>query len=289
MTHLSSPARRVRRATVAGALALTVLGFGTAGIAGAQPPAPRGVASSCSAQRTVMDGLEREVAAHNAKPHLFELPREQAGFDAYNAEKVDIDARVNANQNRLDACITAALRLSGGPFAPVAAPVPSVLTQLVKSGRFTAASRQDDVDELLDTLDEQAQKYDEAWADAKLQGDKQPKVGASDPARPGQSVGSDETGGPQVTPDWIVPLSDILKMPKFMQLDAESMWMVTMSPLNREWVSSQAAMGRRSPSIAAVSGTSDKWLEQQAALADTIRGQLESLIEQLADSQPQDQ
>jgi hypothetical protein len=78
-------------------------------------------------------------------------------------------------------------------------------------------------------------------------------------------------------------------MPKFMQLDAESMWMVTMSPLNREWVSSQAAMGRRSPSVAAISGTSDEWLKAQAKLADQIRGQLEQAIEQLADSQPQDQ
>ena len=160
--------------------------------------------------------MHQEVVAHNAKPHLVELPREQAGFDAYNAEKRDIDARVATTQDKFDTCITAALTLAGGPFAPVAARVPNVLTQLVKSGRYGTANRQDDVEELLDTLDEQAQKYDEAWADAKLQGDKQPKRGDSDPARPGQSVGSDANGGPQLTPDWVVPLSDILKMPKSM-------------------------------------------------------------------------
>jgi hypothetical protein len=284
MTHLNT-ARRVRRATVA--VALTVLGVGTAGVAQAAPPT--GLASSCSAQRAAMDSLKAEVVAHNGKPHLFELPREQAGFDAYNAEKRDIDGRVQVAGDKLDNCITAALRLAGGPFALVAAPVPAALTQLVKSGRFTAANRQGDVDELLDTLDEAAQKYDDAWKDAQLQGATQPNVGTPDPARPGQSVGPDGQGGPQVTPDWIVPLSDILKMPKFMQLDAESMWMVTMSPLNREWVSNQGAMGRRSPSVATMAGVSEQWLKRQKQLTDTVSGQLEALIGQLADSQPDDQ
>jgi hypothetical protein len=275
--------------SAAGVALLTILAFSTSGVAAAKPPAASGAAPACSAQLAAMDAMQREVDAHNAKPHLFELPSQQAGFDAYNAEAADIRARGATVQANRDKCLAAALRLSGGPFAPVSAPVPDGLTQLVKSGRFRGANRQEDVDELIDTLDENAQKYDEAWADAKLQDEPQPKPGDSDPARSGAHVGTDAQGGPQVTPDWVVPLSEILKMPKFMQLDAESMWMVTMSPLNREWVSSQAAMGRRSPSVAAVSGTSDEWLKGQAKLADQIRGQLEQVIEQLADSQPDDQ
>lgn len=287
MTDLNPPGRWARRTAAASAAALTVLGFGAAGVAEAEPAT--GLASACSAQQAAMAAMGQEVIAHNNKPHLFELPREQAGFDAYNAEKADIDARVTATQNKLDACLLAAVKLSGGPFARVSAPVPAALTQLVKSGRFGAPNRQDDVEELLDLLDEQAQKYDEAWADAQLQGAAQPKPGAADPARPGQSIGSDANGGPQVTPDYVVPLSEVLKTSKFMKLDAESMWMVVMTPLNREWVSNQAVIARRSPSAAAVSGTSEQWLKRQRALADTTRGQLEQLIDQLADSQPDDQ
>jgi hypothetical protein len=278
-----------RNSTIAGVAVLTTLAFSTSGVAAAKPPTASGAAPACSAQLAAVDAINREVDAHNAKPHTYELPSQQAGFDAYNAEAADIRARGATVQANREKCFAAALRLSGGLLAPVAAPVPDGLTQLIKSGRFRGANRQEDVDELIDTLDENAQKYDEAWADAELQDQRQPKPGDTDPARPGASVGTDAQGGPQVPPDWVVPLSDILKMPKFMQLDAESMWMVTMSPLNREWVSSQGAMARRSPSVAAVSATSDDWLKNQKKLADQTRGQLEQIIEQLADSQPQDQ
>jgi hypothetical protein len=194
-----------------------------------------------------------------------------------------------AVQQKLDSCVVAAMQLSGGPFGRVPTAMPNELAQLVKSGRYAGPNRQEDVDELLEVLDENAQEYDDAWADAKLQDQSQPKVGDDDPARPGETVGADPQGEPQVTPDYVIPLSDILAMPKFLDLDPESMWMVTMSPLNREWLSHQAAMARRSPSVAAVTGTDAKWLKDQVELADGIRSQLQLLIDQLADSQPDDQ
>lgn len=288
MTHPITTGHGARRAALAGAAALTLLGLTPIAIAEATPPAPTGASSACAEQNTAMDTMQGEIAAHNAKPHHFELPREQAGFDAYNAEAADIRSRATSAQGNLNTCMLVALKLSGGPFASVAAPVPSGLTQLVKSGRYSGPNGQQDIEKLLETLDENAQEYDDAWAEAKLQDQPRPEPGDADPARPGQVVGTDEEGGPQVTPDYVIPLSEMLQMPKFLELNADSMWMVAMSPLNREWVSHQAAMSRRSPSVAAAAGTSDDWMLDQAELADQVRGQFEQLIEQLADSEPDD-
>lgn len=288
MNHPATRGLRGRRTATAATAAL--LALAAAGQAGATPPPPTGAPSACSAQRSAVDAINGEIDAHNARPHTFELPREQAGFDAYNAEAAEIRGRATGIQHKLDSCLAAAMQLSGGPFSRLQAGVPNALTQLIKSGRFTGPNRQEDVQELLDVLDENAQEYDDAWADAQLQDHQsQPKVGDDDPARPGQTIGADAQGDPQVTPDYVIPLSDILAMPKFLDLNPESMWMVTMSPLNREWLSDQAAMARRSPSVAAYTRTDEKWLKDQAELADGIRSQLQQLIDQLAESQPDDQ
>ncbi|MBX7451912.1 hypothetical protein GR927_28310 [Mycolicibacterium sp. 3033] len=272
---------RRRRAAYVGAVAAT-LAFGLCHPnAHAEPLPPGALPGACPAQRAVLEQVNAEILVHNAKPHVFTVPQQAAEASAYDAEANALNARGDAAQNSLNKCLDAARQLISDEMFN---PTPPGLGQMIKRAHIAAPNRQQDVEELIDFLDEQAQQYDDEWS--RLQEQDKPEVGDADPARPGQDIGSDSSGEPQVTPDWVVPLSDILKMPRALDLNADSLWMVTMSPLNREWMSNQGAMARRSDSVAAVSGASDKWLEAQLEFIEQTRGQLEGLINELADSEP---
>jgi hypothetical protein len=47
--------------------------------------------------------LNAEIDAHNAAPHVFELPDQQAAYEAYNEEKASLDGRKAALQKQVDA------------------------------------------------------------------------------------------------------------------------------------------------------------------------------------------
>lgn len=280
MTHF---AVRLGRAALAGTVAST-LAFGLQQPTAHAEPPPEVLVGACPAQRAIMDQVNAEILAHNAKPHVFTIPQQAAEAAAYDAEANALNARGASAQSSLNKCLDAMRKLFSGPRAASLNPTPPGLTQMIKRSHNAAPNRQTEVKELVEFLDEQAQKYDDEWG--RLQELDKPEVGATDPARPGQDIGAATDGGPQVTPDWVVPLSDILKMPRALDLNADSLWAVATSPINREWVSNQGAMSRRSDSVAAVSGASEEWLQAQLDLAETIRGQLEGLIKELADSQP---
>jgi hypothetical protein len=70
-----------------------------------------------------------------------------------------------------------------------------------------------------------------------------------------------------------------------MNLNAENMWMITMSPVNRQWISDQAALAKNSPSVAAVTGLDEAWLQHQSELADNGRQKLLDAIDMLLKSQ----
>ena len=281
MTRLAARAGRAAlAATVVSTLALGL----QQPLALAGPSLGQVPSGACPAQRAVMSQVNADIAVHNAKPHVFQIPEQAAAAAAYDAEAAALEARGASAQLSLNACLDVIRKLFAGNDADKLAPTPPGLTQMIKRRHNAVPNRQAEVEELVDFLDEQAQKYDDEWG--RLQELDKPGVGDSDPARPGETIGSGTDGGPQVTPDWVVPLSDILKMPRALDLNEDSLWAVTMSPLNREWVSNQGAMARRSGSVAAASGVSDEWLQAQLDLADAIRGQLEGLIKELADSQP---
>lgn len=282
-----SPARRsscTLRTVAAGAAAMAMVGLSVVTPTAAHALPPLGD-SVCTGPRAEAAALDREIAEHNAKPHVFDYPREQAAFDAYNAEAAALRARAAAVDARLTTCLTAALKLSGpvsGPGIPAA--MPAALPQLIKSARAGVPNRQQEIEELIGVLDDAAQEYDDAWADQVLQNKEQPEAGDDDPAFTDRTIGTDESGQPQVTPDYVIPLSDILEMPKFLQLSPESMWMVTMSPVNRQWISDQAVLAKHSPSVAQFTGVDDSWLQAQLKLADAVRQQLQDAIDMLAES-----
>ncbi|WP_194891149.1 polymorphic toxin-type HINT domain-containing protein [Catenulispora pinisilvae] len=59
-----------------------------------------GLESQASSVESQITELNNEIAAHNAEPHVFELPDQQAAYDAYNEEKASLDGRKAALQNQ---------------------------------------------------------------------------------------------------------------------------------------------------------------------------------------------
>lgn len=57
--------------------------------------------------------LNAEIDAHNAEPHTFELPDQQAAFDAYNEEKATLDAQKESLQNQLNSLSAQSDKLQG--------------------------------------------------------------------------------------------------------------------------------------------------------------------------------
>src|SRR2546423_14960571 len=82
-THASAHAARGR---CAGLVALVVLGAGSTVPSVADAAPPLAADSVCTGPRGEMAAINQEIDAHNASPHTFTVPREQAAADAYNAE-----------------------------------------------------------------------------------------------------------------------------------------------------------------------------------------------------------
>ena len=58
--------------------------------------------SQAASLESQISDLNTQIAAHNAEPHVFELPDQQAAYDAYNAEKASLDERKAALQSQAD-------------------------------------------------------------------------------------------------------------------------------------------------------------------------------------------
>jgi hypothetical protein len=220
------------RASRTGPLSLMVLvGAGTAIPAGAHAATPR-PPIRCAPARVAT--VNQQISAHNSNPHTFTVPQEQAAAYAYNAEAAALHARADTIQSRLDASLVAATKLSNWPTGPgIPAAMPSKLPQLIKSARVNAPSQQEAAEKLLEVLDDAAQEYDDEGAKQVLQDEQQPPSRRSGSGFPGRHHRHGRRGQPQVTPGYLIPLSDILEMPNLMSLNPENMWMVTMSPVNR--------------------------------------------------------
>lgn len=59
--------------------------------------------NQANALNSQAETLNSEIDAHNAEPHTFELPDQEAAYEAYNEEKANLDAQKASLQNQLNA------------------------------------------------------------------------------------------------------------------------------------------------------------------------------------------
>jgi len=260
-------------------LAVLLLLLGLAcGLPVATSGAAPGPAQGCESQQQALDSINAEIARHNAQPHDFIVPRQQAAADAYDAEAAQLNApgsqaQANLNscaavvakladhgtlpkpsQDRIDKINAAKARLPSGyaPPAPpprnslggvaVAPPMQPVFKQLRQKGPWS--------DDLI------------------LQGQAKPGVGDPDPARNGAPIPgmASDPSRPAVVVDHIVPIAALMYVPGFLNLPAEYMYIVANSPRNLQWMSAYANGMKNSDSVARIGNADPKWVQEHVQL-----------------------
>ena len=118
--------------------------------------------------------------------------------------------------------------------------------------------------------------------DVRLAGKVAPRVGAPDPVYPGQKIGETKTGDPKVSPDHIVPLAELIKLPGFLKLTSDQMFILSQLPLNYQWLSWTANTAKNSGSAARMLPKADRnWAGKQIQLQNETRNQLQDIIKNL--------
>ena len=269
--------------------ALTLLLLGT--------PVAQAADDPCASQQAALDQVHAQIDAHNAEPHTFIVPDQQAAADAYDAEAAELDAAQTAAMEALQTCqdTLGALADAGPNSAPLKSPSPYM---------------RDLINKLRNQLPSNVRQYTSPDADGywripkgarplylklrqdnpgksfgapSLQGQPRPNIGDPDPIHPGQTIigkTSDPTV-PAVTADHIVPIAEIMNMPGFLELDADNMYLVTRAPVNFQWMSQADNLVKSSGSAALIEDADPTWLAQQLTLHDEVKDQLAQIIQKL--------
>ena len=118
----------------------------------------------------------------------------------------------------------------------------------------------------------------------RLQGRLRPAPGDPDPALPGRAI-QGTADAPHVSPDHIVPLSEILTLPGFWQLDAQNMLLVLNAPINYQWLSYRANQSKQSRSATGMLNAEPAWIEEQLALREVALQRLQQAIDLMLEQQ----
>ncbi|OBF70133.1 hypothetical protein A5750_24980 [Mycobacterium sp. 852002-51613_SCH5001154] len=280
-------------------LAAVLFLFGlTGGMSVATGAAAPGPPQGCESQQGALDSVNAEIARHNAQPHDFVVPREQAAADAYDAEAAQLNARGSQAQANLNNCAAAIAKLADHGTLPrpsqdridkinaakaglppgYAPPAPPPRNSL---GGVAVAPPMQPVFKQL--------RQKGPWPDDLiLQGQAKPGVGTPDPARNGAPIPgmASDPSRPAVVVDHIVPIAQLMYVPGFLNLPAEYMYVVANSPRNLQWLSAYANGMKNSDSIARIGDADPKWVQEQIQLENDTRATLQDLINQLLTTLP---
>jgi hypothetical protein len=277
-------------------LALGLAGIGAALVARADP-APD--IPGCEAQKQAFDAVEADIARHNAQPHDFLLPQQQAAYDAYNAEKAQLDARQAQARAAGMSCEAAVreLAVGGSPLKPTQREVATIDAAKSRvSPGYTAPAPPGTGSNKNIVLPKELRPLAEAvrgsrgamsqkLGNATLQGKRKSQfaIGDPDPFRPGRTIQpspSDPTR-PNLAVDHIVPVAKVVQLPGFLKLPAEQMYVVANSPLNLQWMSRDANLAKGSRDVAAMTDVDPHWQKEQAALQQQTEQKLQEIINRL--------
>lgn len=249
----------------------------------------------CAEQLAAKQSSDAEIDAHNARPVD---TSNAAAVAAYNAEADQLQIVQDAAVARVEACFqaVAATMESTTALEPEAIPA-DVKTNIEQikttippgftpgpappAGRNWQVPSTSPLKPLYDQLRAGNPGVD---GTAVLRGQTRPAVGAVDPAYPG-AVFTPTKRGVWANADHIVPLAEIVNMPKFTQLSAQNMYTATRAPINLQWLSVRANSSKQSRSVAGMAGVDPTWQASQLALQNQVRQEIKDLIDLLLKSQ----
>jgi hypothetical protein len=284
-----------RSTLLAAALLLLTVLFGVVAVPAASADTSDKV---CPDLSSAWDSWSQRADAHNAAPHNFS-PSQQAQFDAYNAEKAQLEAERDALNRRQSACDSAAKAQvpndPRGPDTKTQAP-PDKRDRLVKAindipsgwqpparipGRRATVPNESPVRPIYDILRAGNPKSARGLGDVFLQGKSRPKPGDADPAYDGGKI-QGKAGQPKVSADHIIPLAELVQMPGFAYLTPDQMYLLANTPMNLQWLSWRANQSKGSGSGAdLLPKVTDAWARSQRQLEDSTRDALIDIINKL--------
>lgn len=295
---------RSRRKCLGNALVVAVVLVATA----VSSESTAGADGRCDKERGVYDQLEAQRVAHNAKPHVFSLPQQQAAFNAYGAEAERGRAMQAAAAEALAACLetvrleTVRLEadqleadrlIAGEPGSPPVKPATRGQIQSVNDAakgvdpnRLHSGSQADrggyrvppDLRPLWWAL---RRSNPGELGNFKLLGTPRPKGGVPEISRPGRVIGVKKNGDSMVSGDHIVPLAEVIERPDFILLSAENMISVANARCNLQWMASLLNSIKGSKSMAFVGGLDDAFWAAQYQLEANKLSEIDRLIQLL--------
>jgi hypothetical protein len=251
-------------------------------------------------QATALEQTRSQISAHNAEPHTFTVPEEQAAANAYDAEAAQLNAAQASDETALEKCdeTLGALADQGPNSLPLKRPtdymrnkidqlkakLPPNIQQYKNPGSGGYWRVPPELRPLRDAL---RQNNPGNIGSPYLQGQPRPNVGDLDPAYPDDTIPGIQGNPsiPAVSADHIVPIAEIMNIPGFTQLSADNMYIITRAPLNFQWLSQAANFAKGSREVAYIEDMDPTWIEEQQTLHDTVRGQLEDIIQKMLANQ----
>lgn len=266
-----------------------------------------GADGRCDKERGVYDQLEAQRVAHNAKPHVFSLPQQQAAFNAYGTEAERGRAMQAAAAEALAACLETvrleSVRLeadqleadrliAGEPGSPPVKPATRGQIQSVNEAAKSvdpnrlhsgseAGQRGHLVAPDLRPLWRAFRSSPGELGNFKLLGTPRPKAGEPDPYRRGRTIEAKSNGDSRVSGDHIVPLAELIERPDFVLLSAENMISVVNARCNLQWMPTGLNSIKQSRSMAFVGGLDDAVWAAQYQLEANKLSEIDRLIQLL--------
>lgn len=301
----TKPVRAARRSCISAVAALVaVLIFWLL----PTPAIAQGESDICTAQKQALDTVQGAGDAHNAKPHVFVIPDQAAAFAAYDAEAAQLESVQKQAIARYASCLAAQRRL-----VPPGSDTSTFRTTATEGTRTKIESARSGIPSgyraeppepgkiwkipkgtPLRPLYDAIRPYNPVPAlsrstTIRLQGQLRPKIGAPDPSFPGRLIlrapGRADPPLSDVSPDHIVPLTEVINLPGFTELSADNMVTVANSPVNFQWLPRALNREKLAGSIGRLTDLDPQWQEDQVALEDRVRAELKAAIEQLLQSQ----
>ncbi|SDO34372.1 hypothetical protein SAMN05660199_01759 [Klenkia soli] len=254
--------------------------------------------------------LDAQIAAHNAQPvdttNAAAVAAYNARADELNAQRDGLIAQANALDIQVAQCISLDTQIqdtiAGQPGDWSYEPSPEVINAF--AGRLAPLNRaavplptapkpngawsvNGPMAPYYDPVRNAAPPRDVAAliGDEPLNGQPRPAVGDPDPAFPGLVI-QGRNGKPNVSPDHIVPLSEIAAtMPGFWQLNPRNMLLIINAPVNYQWLSWLANQSKQNRPVTTMSQADPAWVQDQLALREQVLTRLRQAIDLMLQQQ----
>lgn len=222
---------------------------------------------------------------------------DNAAVDAFNAEKAQLEAERTEFMPRLDACdavvaVVTPKDPSGLQLAtPTAAQRLAIDTarksiptgyqpQPARAGDREVVPRDAPERPLYDALRDGSPE--DVPKDVRLAGTAALRPGAPDPVYPGLKIGETQAGDGKVSPSHIVSLAELIKLPGFLKLTSDQMYILSRLPLNYQWQSWTASTAADSGSAVRLLPQPDaSWAGKQMQLKNETSNQLRDVVNNL--------